>query len=418
MTSFNSPFSGTTIQPTDVSYRAFTITADTQLQWPINGNATDDYSARIMEVTASTAGLELWMPPANQTSVGNDALIRNVGVETFVVKDYAGVGTIISIAAGEAKYIYVTDNPDEEGTWGIISFGTGTSSADAATLAGYGLIASGLTLNQSSPVTLFSNDRTAVDTDRASLLAWIGGAGTLTLDVAATLGNNWFVQVRNSGTGLLTIDCSASDTINDSNSIGLQPSDSCFIACSGSEFFTVGLGKNTQFNFSQLVKTVSSGTYTLTSSEASNVIQKYVSVGDLTADVTIIVPPTIQVYYVQNATSGSASNYTVTLSTGVSGGADATISAGEQSTLICDSVNLVNANTLQAGNTSVSLSDGTVGAPSLKFGSEASTGIYRSGAGELSVSILGTNVLTIESTGIDVAGSGNFTGGVSGGTFT
>jgi hypothetical protein len=416
--SFNSPFTGNTIQPTDVSYRAFTMTADTQLEWPINGNATDDYSARIMEVTASTAGLELWMPPANQTSVGNDALIRNVGANTFVVKDYAGVGTIISIAAGEAKYIYVTANPDEEGTWGIISFGTGTSSADAATLAGYGLLASGLTLNQSSPVTLFSNDRTAVDTDRASLLSWIGGAGTLTLTLAATLGNNWFVQVRNSGTGLLTIACGGSDTINDSNSIGLQPSDSCFIACSGSEFFTVGLGKNTQFNFSQLVKTVSTGTYTLTSSEASNVIQKYVSVGDLTGNVTIIVPPTIQVYYVQNATSGSASNFTVTLSTGVAGGANAVITAAQQATLVCDSVNLVNANSIQAGNTSISLSNGTVGAPSLNFGSETSTGVYRSGAGEFSVSILGVNVLTVEAAGIDVAGVGNFTSGVSGGTFT
>jgi len=416
--SYNSPFTGNVVQPTDVSYRAFTITADTQLEWPINGNATDDYSARIMEVTASTAGLELWMPPANQTSVGNDALIRNVGANTFVVKDYAGVGTIISIAAGEAKYIYVTANPDEEGTWGIISFGTGTSSADAATLAGYGLLASGLTLNQSSPVTLFSNDRTAVDTDRASLLSWIGGAGTLTLTLAATLGNNWFVQVRNSGTGLLTIACGGSDTINDSNSIGLQPSDSCFIACSGSEFFTVGLGKNTQFNFSQLVKTVSTGTYTLTSSEASNVIQKYVSVGDLTGNVTIIVPPTIQVYYVQNATSGSASNFTVTLSTGVAGGANAVITAAQQATLVCDSVNLVNANSIQAGNTSISLSNGTVGAPSLNFGSETSTGVYRSGAGEFSVSILGVNVLTVEAAGIDVAGVGNFTSGVSGGTFT
>ena len=416
--SYNSPFSGTTIQPTDVSYRAFTLSADTQLQWPINGNATDDYSARIMEVTASAGGLELWMPPANQTSVGNDALIRNVGANTFTVKDYAGANTIISIAAGEAKYIYVTDNPDEEGSWGIISFGTGSSSADAATLAGYGLIASGITLNQSSPVTVFSNDRTATATDRASLLAWNSGAGTLTLTSAITLGNNWFLQVRNQGTGLLTIQCDGSETINDSNSIGLQPSDSCFIACSGAEFFTVGLGKNTQFNFSQLVKTVSNGSYTLTSSEASNVIQKYVSVGDLTGNVTILVPPTIQVYYIQNATTASVNNYTVTISTGVAGGSDAVIAAGQQATLICDSVNLVNANTILAGSSSISLIDGTVGSPSLNFGSETSTGVYREGAGEFNVSILGVKVLTVESTGIDVVGAGNFSGGVSGGTFT
>jgi hypothetical protein len=54
----------------------------------------------------------------------------------------------------------------------------------------------------------------------------------------------------------------------------------------------------------------------------------------------------------------------------------------------------------------------------LNFGSETSTGVYREGAGEFNVSILGVKVLTVESTGIDVVGAGNFTGGVSGGTFT
>jgi hypothetical protein len=94
------------------------------------------------------------------------------------------------------------------------------------------------------------------------------------------------------------------------------------------------------------------------------------------------------------------------------------IAAGQQATLICDSVNLVNANTILAGSSSISLIDGTVGSPSLNFGSETSTGVYREGAGEFNVSILGVKVLTVESTGIDVVGAGNFSGGVSGGTFT
>lgn len=416
--SYNSPFTGNVVQPTDVSYRAFTISANTQLEWPINGNATDDYAARIMEVTASAGSLELWMPPANQASVGQDALIRNVGGNTFTVKDYDGGNTIISVAAGESKYIYITDNPDEEGTWGIIAFGVGTSNADAATLAGYGLMASGATLNQSSPVTLFSTGRTATTTDRAALLVWSGGAGTLTLDPAATLGDDWFVQVRNAGTGLLTVACSGSDVFNGSATVGLQPSDSCFIACSGTAFYSVGLGKNAQFNFSQLVKTVSSGTYTLTASEASNVIQKYVSVGDLTGNVTIEVPPTIQVYYIQNATAGGVSNYTITLTTGVSGGSNAIIAAGQQATLICDSVNLVNANTVLAGSSAISLIDGTVATPSLNFGSETSTGIYRPNSGEFGISILGNQRAVISATGITITGSGTFSGGISGGVFT
>lgn len=412
--SYNSPFTGNVVQPTDVSYRDITITNTTvQLEWPINGSITDDVAARIMEV-ATTGTSELWMPPANQTSVGNDALIRNTGGENFTVKDFAGINTILTVLPGEAQYIYITDNSTEEGVWGIIAFGTGTSSADAATLAGYGLFASGLTLNQSSPVSSFSTSYTAVNADRAKLFLWTGGAGTLTLPDAATVGNNWFTQVRNGGTGTLTVAGAGSDTFNGSASVILQQADSCLIACSGTAFFSVGLGKNTQFNFSQLVKTVASGTYTLTSSEASNTIQRYISSGNLAGNVTIIVPPTIQIYYIQNSTT-TASNYTVTISTG--SGATAVITSNQQSTLICDGTNLVNANTLTAGLTAVSLLDGTVAAPSLYFGSESNTGVYRAGAGQFNHAILGVLRSTLSATGLAIVGTGNFTGGVSGGTF-
>ena len=404
--SFNSPFTGTVIQPTDVSYRAITLSANTQLNWPINGNATTDYTARIMDVTATTTGLSMYMPPANQTSVGNDALIRNVGSNAFTVKDYAGTNTIITIPAGTVQYIYIQTNADTQGTWGKIAFGTGTSSADAATLAGYGLLATGLTLNQSSPITTFATSYTAVAADRAAMYVWTGGAGSLTLGLASTLGNNWFMRVRNAGTGLLTIPCSGGNQFNGSSSVGLQPGDSCLIACSGAAFYSVGLGKNTQFNFSQLVKTVSTGSYTLTSSEASNVIQKYVSSGDLVGNVTVIVPPTIQVYYVQNATTGA---YTVTISTG--GGATATISAGQQATLICDSVNLVNANTVLAGSTAISLIDGSVGAPALNFSSEVTTGIYRAGTGEFDIAILGVKQFALTAAGLAIPS------GINGGSF-
>lgn len=412
--SYNSPFTGTVIQPTDVSFRAITLSANTQLQWPINGNATDDYAARIMNVTATSGGLQLWMPPANQTSVGNDALIRNVGSNSFTVKDYAGSGTIITIAAGECKYIYITSNATTQGTWGNIAFGVGTSSADAATLAGYGLVANGTTLNQSAPISTFSNNRTAAASDRASVLVWTGGAGTLTLPLASSLGNNWFTQVRNSGTGTLTIACSGGDVFNGSSSVVLQPSDSCIINCSGSAFYSIGLGKSNKFNFSQLVKTVVSGTYTLTDSEASNVIMKFE--GTLAGDVTIVVPPTVQVYYVQNATDGTIANYTVTITTNTTG-SDAVINSNEQATLICDSINLVNANTVLAGATTLGIIDGTVGAPAIYFALEPTTGIYRAGNGKFDISILGVNRFELTASGLTIDGSGTFLGGIEGGTF-
>jgi hypothetical protein len=401
------------IQPTDVSYRAITLSANTQLQWPINGSATNDYVARIMNVTATAGSLKLEMPPANQTSVGNDALIRNVGATTFTVADYNG-NTIVSVAAGEAKYIYITTNSTEAGTWGVIAFGVGSSTADAASLAGYGLKALTTTLNQSTPVQTFSSNYTAIDSDRAATYVWTSGSGTLTLTAATTLGNDWFLMIRNSGTGTLTV-TPASGLINGAASIALQPADSAFIVCSGAAFFTVGLGRSTQFNFTQLTKAVASGTYTLTASEAANVVQKYT--GTLTGNVTVELPQTIQVYYITNQTDGTGAGYQITFTTTAAGGATATVPAGQQVILLCDSVNLLNASTIAAGAVNVSLVDGTVGAPSLNFASETSTGIYRIGSGEFGIAILATQRFKLSATGLTITGTGTFTGGVSGGAF-
>jgi len=414
--SFVSPFTGTVTQPTDVSYRSITLSANTQLEWPINGNATDDYAARIMQVTATSSNLQLRMPPANQTSVGNDALIRNVGAQSFTVRDYLGANTIITIAPAETKYIYITDNSDEEGTWGIIAFGVGSSSADAATLAGYGLLAVNTTLNQAHPVTTFSTSATADATYRAQAYVWTGGAGTLTLQSASTLGNNWFVMIRNAGTGNLTLSPSGGNLVNGSATLDLAPSDSCFLCCSGSAFFTVGLGKSTQFNFTQLTKAVTSGSITLTSAEAANVIQKYT--GTLSGNVTVNIPQTIQVYYITNQSDGTGANYDISFTTGVSGAANAIVPAGQQVILLCDSVNVFNASTVAAGASQLALSNGTVGAPSLSFAAEGNTGVYRPAGGQFGITILGTQRLNVLATGISVTGSGTFSTGISGGLFT
>jgi hypothetical protein len=189
------------------------------------------------------------------------------------------------------------------------------------------------------------------------------------------------------------------------------------ISSSGTAFYSVGLGKSTQFNFTQLTKavTAASSPYTLTSAEAANVIQKYT--GALAGNVIVNLPQTIQIYYITNQTTGS---YTIQFQTGVSGGATAIIPAGQQVILLCDSVNLYNASTIAAGATTVALSNGTVSSPSLNFSSESTTGIYRPASGELGITILGSQVLDITASGITVTGAGAFSSAVSGttGTFT
>lgn len=421
--SYVSPFTGDVIQPTDVSFRSVTLSANTQLQWPVNGNTSTDYATRIMQVTATAGGLSLYMPPANQNSVGNDALIRNIGSNTFTVKDYAGTNTIVSIAAGESKYIYITTNPDAQGTWGNIAFGTGTSSADAATLAGYGLVASGATLNQSHPSAAITSGSTFATTDRAQTRVWSSGSGTATLPLSATLGNNWFTLFKNNGSGSFTISCSGAELIDGNSTKTFNPSESAFIVCTGTAYVTVGYGVSSQFVFTALTKNVTGGSYVLTNNEAANTIQEYV--GSLVSNVTVTFPPVVNLYVISNQTTDNG--YSLTVTTGL--GYNAVIPPGAQATLICDGTNFLNANTTQAGATSISLVDGTVGTPSMNFAADTSTGIYRPGSGQLGISVLGTEIVNVNAGGVDVTGAvaatgavsgttGTFTTGVAGGTFT
>lgn len=421
--SYVSPFTGDVIQPTDVSYRTVTLTTNTQLNWPSNSTTNTDYLARIMQVTASTAGLSMYMPPANQASVGNDTLIRNTGSNTFTVKDYAGTNTIVSVAAGESKYIYITTNANAQGTWGNIAFGSGTSSADAATLAGYGLVASGVTLNQSHPSAAISTGTTFTTADRAQTRVWGSGSGVATLPAAATLGNNWFTLFKNNGTGSFTISCTGAELIDGNSTKTFNPSESAFIVCTGTAYVTIGYGVSSQFAFTALTKNVTGGSVLLTNNEAANNIQEYV--GNLVSNVIVTFPPVVNLYVISNQVTDNGFSFTVTTGLGYS----ATIPPGQQATLICDGVNFLNANTTTAGATVVSLLDGTVGTPSLNFAAETNTGLYRPGAGEIAISVLGTKRMGVTATGVAVTGAvaasgavsgttGTFTTGIAGGTFT
>ncbi len=412
MTTYNSPFAGDVVQPTDVSYAAFITSTDIILQWPVNGNSSTNVAARVMEVTANAANLKMYMPPANQVSVGNDALISVLAGNDIDVVSYNG-DAICTVQVGKSQYIYVTDNSTEDGTWGVIAFGATTSSANAATLAGSGLLASSNTLNQSHPSASAANGQTFSGINRAQTVVWNGGAGAGTLPVASSLGDNWFMLFKNSGTGTYSIACTGLETIDGVASKSFAPNESAFIVCIGSAYVTVGYGVSNLFAFTALVKPVTSGTYTLTSAEASSTIQEFV--GTLTGNVIAVYPQVVNLYVVSNQVT--AGGYTLTIKTNAVGAATVTVPAGQQATLICDGTNFYNANTVQIGATSITLINGTAANPALSFSAETNTGMYRPGAGQIAFSILGTDSTILSATGMVVTGSGTFTTGIKGGAF-
>ena len=220
-----------------------------------------------------------------------------------------------------------------------MTFGAGTSTANASALAGYGLTPINLTLNQAYPVTTLFSDITLTATSRAQFLVWSSGVGAITLPPAATVGNNWFCNIRNNGTGVLTLTPQGTDTIDGNASQQLQLTESLVIASDGTNFNTFGYGRSNTFAYTQLLLAVTGGTTTLTSSQASNTVQEYTGV--LTSNQIIVVPSTVQLYSFTNSTTGA---FTLVFQTAAVGGATLTVPQNKTAMAVCNGTNVYNAN--------------------------------------------------------------------------
>lgn len=394
MTSYVNPYTGATISPSQVGYESLTITADTELQWPVNGN-TASVVANIIDVTATVGSLKLILPPATEVSTGQSVLVRNVGSNAFTVTD-PSLNTVVSIASGIAEYIYLTNNSTINGSWENVTFGAGVSSANAAALAGYGLTAIDTTLNTSVPVTLFYSDYTFLPSDRASMYVWSSGAGVLTLPSAASVGANWYAIVKNDGTGILNIALTGIDTIDGNVSAQLQIGESFVVCSNGTNYFSYAYGRSATFFFTQLTKTITGGTVTLTSAEAANIIQEYQGV--LTSNCDVILPPTVQLYTLQNNTTGA---YSLTFKTGSVGASTIILPQGQTIIAICDGTNVYNAQSSTSSFiNALTLGNGTAPNPSLSFIGDATTGLYLPAGSQLGISVAGANAATFTTTGL------------------
>ena len=394
MTTYTSPYTGQTISPSQVGYEALTISTDTTLEWPVNGNTTD-VVANIIEVTATVGGLKLYMPPAPQVSPGQSALIKNVGANSFTVVDQGG-NTIITIASGIAQYVYLTNNSTLNGTWTSVTFGAGTSAANAATLAGYGLQAVSTTLNTATPVTTFSANFVLNATARSSMYVWTGGAGTVTLPPAATAGASWFVIIKNEGTGILNVLTQGADTLDGQVSAQLQIAESFVVVSTGSTYYSYAYGQSSQFFFTQLVKNVTGGTVVLTASEAASIIQEYQGV--LVSSCTVVLPQTVQLYSLRNTTTGA---FTLTFTTGVVGGLNLTLPQNQTILAICDGTNVYNAQTATSSFINqLTIGNGSAAAPSLSFTGDGTTGLYLAASNQLGFAVNGLAAGRLTPTGL------------------
>jgi hypothetical protein len=340
-----------------VSYLALSLTADVVLSWPLDANVSADVAARIIDVTP-TGAYSIFMPPGNETGVGQTTLFNNLGPDTITIKDSIG-GTLISISQGQQWQIYLTDNTTAAGSWRVFRYGAATAQAQASALAGLGLVAQGSVLSQTYPTVTFNSDYTAGAPDRAAFYVWTGGVGTLSLPAAAAVGNGFFLAARNGGSGNLTVDPAGSEQINGGSTLVLRPGDSAVCNSDGIGWYTVGFGQDAVFAFDYTSIDLSSETspYILSGAELNRIAYEFI--GTLTEDMIVQVPSTTQQYWISNATSGS---YSLGLAT-VSQDPAANVVQGARGIYYSNGVEVVNAATAGIA-TPIGIADGGTGATS------------------------------------------------------
>lgn len=304
--------SGSVIQPANLSYAALNLTANTTLQWPFQSNGANVPVALFMYVTGvATTGLVVTLPQANIVSVGTTIIFKNTGSNAFnvVSNNSTAVGTV---PVGKAIYIILQDNSTTYGTWNTTDLGSGTSSAQAANLAGQGLLPLGTLLNVNSPVFDETAPFTLNPFFRGQVVKWTGGTNTLTLpapDVGSGIGNGYYAIIINASSigGLLSLTTANGALINGQSSIQLTPGQSAVPVLDGTNWITYGNSvPSTQSTISVLSIPVTETSMTLSLPTGNMFIITFT--GTPVSSPTITVPNLVAIYYIKNST-----NQTITL---------------------------------------------------------------------------------------------------------
>lgn len=397
MTAFSDRFGGTQIQPADVAYRYLEPETDQPVQWPPYATM-DNVLAKVMDVFPVNPNIIVYMPDAREASPGESITFYNNSGITYFLATNTGQ-SITSVVPGARRLIVLTDNTTRDGSWLTTLLGVGTGALDVAGSAGAGLQAVGLRLNVAFPVITVPVSRSVAETDRAHVLVWTGGTGVLTLPAAASL-TDFNIEVRNQGTGALTLQPTG-QTIDGVSAITLNVDESLWLHSASALSFwtTIGRGRNTQFSFTQLQKTVTGGTVVLTLTEAANVVQTYTGV--LTSNCDVVFPSIVQVYFVSNFTTGA---FNLRFKN-VGAGTNVSIPQGQSAILFSDGINVINAATTTAGVTQVAYGPGTVSAPSVSING-TDNGFFSPNSGAVSFSASGVEAVRMAAASLQVLGAG------------
>jgi hypothetical protein len=331
--------------------------------------------------------------------LGADILFRNLGAHEFIITDFIG-GASVTVPIGISKYFYLVDNTSAAGSWNNVTFGAGTSFADAATLAGAGLTTvNGQLATTQNPVNVTVSPN-ITDGSRAATFVWNAGAGSFTLPIIQELSDGWYIGFRNNGTGTLAINPTSPNTINGQTSINTNPGDSGFIFLNAAQtgFITVGLANPNALTFTAATYDVDSiPTNTFSLVNFAPIIQTYIAQsGTRTQTLAVTLPAITQIYVLANNTNQSG--YNITFQNENSTQIPLVLTAGQIITVLSDGEYLYPLTSATTG--AFYASDGTASLPAYSFNSDTHTGMYLVSTGILGLSANSTDIIKIDNSNI------------------
>jgi len=244
------------VQTAYVSFTALDITENSlSLIWPtsyinvpseIDGIFYNVLAASMTVTTAIDNVNTITLPPANQSSVGANFIVTNIGLSSFRLLRSDG-SELINIPnepnTSNSFWVQLIDNSTAVGNWQFVQFGAGTSEAQASALAGNGLVALLGLLNTNIPVKSINvSPYNVLVTDRANLLVWLTGTGVINLIPIGDVPSGFYISINNTGTGILTV--SGNAQIDNDVSKTLSPGQSLSIISDGTNWWTLGFGQN------------------------------------------------------------------------------------------------------------------------------------------------------------------------------
>lgn len=375
MPTYVSPFTGTVVTPTDVSYLNIEPEFSYNFYWPSSAPPGQYVLPRILDIQPLVADLYFTFPQGNQGTLGADCLVTNFGAFNFIFYNQTFSQQYL-IEPGQSAYFYLANNADQGGYWEKIDFGSTTSVADAESLNGNGLVVRNgyLTVGQ-YVIDIFADPGITADST-ANVYNWIAGNGTIQLPASLDTPSSWFIGFRNSGTGTLTFQPQGASTVNGQTSLEVNPGESGYLIYDewNLGFITVGLAPPNNVSFTAATYDVDSivGS-TLSLTTFAPTIQTYVALsGTRTTNLVVELPPITQLYVLKNNT---ASGYSVQFKVAGSLSPNVITTNGTISLVLSDGNQLTVIS--QSALPGIFLADnGTASTPSFSFTSNQTTGMY------------------------------------------